>query len=99
MQACLHQHYSWVGSPPPAGWAGLSPSAADTACPAEAADAGAGAAVSLMCPHPRMSGHRVLREQSRETEVLTGHSPVTARLPASLQRDLSTRLESQLLHL
>ena len=77
----------------------LSPSAADTACPAEAADAGAGAAVSLMCPHPRMSGHRVLREQSRETEVLTGHSPVTARLPASLQRDLSTRLESQLLHL
>ena len=50
MQACLHQHYSWVGSPPPAGWAGLSPSAADTACPAEAADAGAGAAVSLMVP-------------------------------------------------
>ena len=49
-QACLHQLYSWVGSPPPAGWAGLSPSAADTACSAEAADAGAGAAVSLMVP-------------------------------------------------
>ena len=43
----------------PAGWAGLSPCAADTACPAEAADTGAGAAVSVMMPpspHVRAEG-------------------------------------------
>lgn len=35
---------------PPADWAGLSPCAAGTACPAEAADTGAGTAVAVMVP-------------------------------------------------